>query len=1558
MKRLFLLLVLIAPAWAAGPYYQSPAGNDANTCLGASAGLACKSMDHVLSLVGCGETIYSRGGRNYVPTSEAGGVITIPAGLAACSGNPVTWSAYLFGSGAALAPKVEDDGSISSVAVINGAAATGSYDQTTLLVTASCPGLAGAGSTYGSSQFPCGSGFVGTGTVVAGVVTAITVTSPGSGYPKDVVILAQSGEQPTFTDLMIVQTPACAGTPGCVAVTWTEHSNPATSPGCVLPNCDHWTSSLIGGLTYSEANIFYQVGGSGPITRRGGPLARLVNGIIQTADTTMCKAAGSQGAANVAFGWPFGGINEGTLGTYNVAAQVDPCGSYCVGGSVAGNSCTNNGQCTGGGTCTSMPWYGGYTQFEWKNSDLSVMDTSLSIGDISVQCVEIWTDCWLRLKTVSAGPPKLATTYGSASTIHGSNAGFIPGHAYFLRNRLLDLALSQGAGQVYLNRCPTGACAGAPEANWQFNLSTAVTVGENPAADILYIAQSTSQHLFNMTSSGNFNVWGITFMGGNFVPDPYPTNFGLPDSQGQPLVQDQIFIQDSNNFSFVANTFSHMSGWAMGIHGNSNNFSMLSNSFVDIWGGAVQIGDIGINTNVCTGGGQNVPANWVFWNNLILGVQREDPTGESVGFYVGDTHHWHAFYNDMFGSYTGMANLGHFLNVGASGGQTAGCTYEWEFDHNSLAGTIVTAPSGVDVSNNTDHGLTYSASNHSPNSRPPVNGDPGTILAQYAWQFHDNLLRDDASDINLSQEYHSDGGFYGDQGTMHGAFWNNTVYRISQECLEIHTPSHGQGTFGASEFLPEHMFVFGNICGGNGAQPQTATRVWMRGTNTRSMSRFLYNLELYDTGHPQQTRFPDPGFMAAFDFSEATILTTGSGCTVPLTATISGCTGATMTFAVDDGHLWASAVGAGGSACASPTVTGWTTCSVNPTVTLCTSAGALVACPPVAISPSLSLGLYDWNMSWDARGAFPLSGNCPTSSCGGASLLTNPSFPWPQPGTLSGDMSMDVNSMNCDPGFVAVKPGADSWVPTSPCLDLIGWRYPAYWKAGRVAPFVKVSNIPNFWPTASSINQSDYLPSYKARPLSVVGRLGTSLFDLTFNTSSSCSDTGYSLPWCTTVPPAITTKPANTTAQTQIVTPIPENVNISDIHEWLPASGSVTKLLAHSQGWWNCPGHFNMGKDGQLEVVIAAEAAKMVALGFYGQVMDWTGLDSTRTCRLAVADAWAKYLGTHYNTIPLKFGIMMDGNGVATSCATGGVDRTACITGVLEAWADYAKLKYTTQPWYLMDKNGHPMIFIFIDETLWPATNWNTVWANVKTYTNLYANSFHYEFQNDFTHTQLDGSYTWMANPQTYDVAKQFWWGDGAGTVPTYYNNFYLGCIANPTLDCIGIAKKGFDDGFGFGGGYGGANRVQAQRCAHTLKDTMDLTNTDMFSLAHILEWLGIPWDDVEEGTGAEGGVDSCFSTVTATVLGTVVSWSLTTTDVTYSNVNTLHGFTAYYGKGQGMNVALADISPSATSIDLKNYIPPGNWKVRIFMKGKPLVTNQLSNSVNFTGGTLMSSRH
>src|SRR5262249_10501418 len=104
-----------------------------------------------------------------------------------------------------------------------------------------------------------------------------------------------------------------------------------------------------------------------------------------------------------------------------------------------------------------------------------------------------------------------------------------------------------------------------------------------------------------------------------------------------------------------------------------------------------------------------------------------------------------------------------------------------------------------------------------------------------------------------------------------------------------------------------------------------------------------------------------------------------------------------------------------------------------------------------------------------------------------------------------------------------------------------------------------------------------------------------------------------------------------------------------------------------------------------------------------------------------------------------------------------------------------------------------------------------------------------------------------------------------------------------------------------------------------------------------------ITWNDYEEGTAIETGIDNCLN-VNAAINGNAVSWSST------GNESTLDHYTVFISADGQNLMSLGDYVTSTHALDLSTFgFNPGTYEVYIKAVGKPSIINHMSGAVSYT---------
>jgi hypothetical protein len=352
---------------------------------------------------------------------------------------------------------------------------------------------------------------------------------------------------------------------------------------------------------------------------------------------------------------------------------------------------------------------------------------------------------------------------------------------------------------------------------------------------------------------------------------------------------------------------------------------------------------------------------------------------------------------------------------------------------------------------------------------------------------------------------------------------------------------------------------------------------------------------------------------------------------------------------------------------------------------------------------------------------------------------------------------------------------------------------------------------------------------------------------------------------------------------------------------------------------------------------------------------------------------------------PLKLGILEDIGAFKTACSGQSEGNTiSCIETALKADMDYIYQTYIKpQPSVYWSDQGTYVVGFFGACAAFPALetgmppsctpDWDTLWTDVQNYVTSsgYNMKFVFQFGNFDIPTISAGEYAW---PQLYGNAacqaakdcftsnppSQFWWCDSTGITCNgssggYLDQFYYqGSLNNPGHLTIGALYKGFDDS----NANWTTDRVIAEQCGQAFIDTANEVTAGGYwggtSTTHQIPYMQIAtWNDYEEGTEVESGVDNCYTAVNLSLpTGTSkISWTLTSTDSTYATIKTIHHYALWTAPSGGSTLTLKkQLGATLTQFDLASLgLAAGTYDVYLEMVGQPSTQNEMSSKVSYT---------
>lgn len=362
--------------------------------------------------------------------------------------------------------------------------------------------------------------------------------------------------------------------------------------------------------------------------------------------------------------------------------------------------------------------------------------------------------------------------------------------------------------------------------------------------------------------------------------------------------------------------------------------------------------------------------------------------------------------------------------------------------------------------------------------------------------------------------------------------------------------------------------------------------------------------------------------------------------------------------------------------------------------------------------------------------------------------------------------------------------------------------------------------------------------------------------------------------------------------------------------------GSTAKIYAHFVPWFGFGDHVSVGYTSNDVAQVQKQVADMISRGFDGVVIDWYGR-GTMNHNFVYYDQASQDMMHEAEAHPgFTFAIMEDVGALKACAQTAGCNVTQTMIDDL----NYANTTYFNSPAYLRF-NGRPVVYFFGEEAY--AIDWNLARSSV-------ANNPVFVFRNagGFSYAQAGGGYSWV-EPTT--------------TGTTYLDGFYSTALTFPADYVTGSGYKGFNDSIAAWT----QHRLFPQNCGQTWLTSVAEAGKYYSASRQLFGIQLVTWNDYEEGTEIETGIDNCVA-VNASVSGTTVSWTIT------GQMNTVDHFSVYVSQGGQNLMWLADEATTASSLDLAQFgLPAGNYDVFVKAIGKPSLTNKMSNGpqVTLAGG-------
>jgi hypothetical protein len=366
------------------------------------------------------------------------------------------------------------------------------------------------------------------------------------------------------------------------------------------------------------------------------------------------------------------------------------------------------------------------------------------------------------------------------------------------------------------------------------------------------------------------------------------------------------------------------------------------------------------------------------------------------------------------------------------------------------------------------------------------------------------------------------------------------------------------------------------------------------------------------------------------------------------------------------------------------------------------------------------------------------------------------------------------------------------------------------------------------------------------------------------------------------------------------------NISKVDIHSLL-YSGASTKVYAHLMVWFGQSNHMNIGYSSTDPNEVASQINDMVSRGIDGVIVDWYGPGNSmdQATQLVMQQA-EQHPG-------FTFAIMVDQGAIQWYSCSGCSPQQALINDL-----QYVEKTYFTSPAY-MTSNGQPIVTNFdVDNSY--SIDWNAVNSALSTHP-----LFLFQNNGGFTQTLSSGSYSWVM-PTTSDYGM------------SYLSSFYDTGMGFQNEETVGATYKGFNDSLASWG----SGRIMGQQCGQTWLQTFSEINGLYNSGKQLTGLQLVTWNDYEEATEIESGIDNCFL-LSGSTSGNTLQWNIS------GNENTVDHYTVYISADGQNLMALTDVATGNYSLNLCAFpIPNATYTMFVQAVGKPTLANQITGAINY----------
>jgi PKD repeat protein len=282
-----------------------------------------------------------------------------------------------------------------------------------------------------------------------------------------------------------------------------------------------------------------------------------------------------------------------------------------------------------------------------------------------------------------------------------------------------------------------------------------------------------------------------------------------------------------------------------------------------------------------------------------------------------------------------------------------------------------------------------------------------------------------------------------------------------------------------------------------------------------------------------------------------------------------------------------------------------------------------------------------------------------------------------------------------------------------------------------------------------------------------------------------------------------------------------------------------------------------------------------------------------------------------------EFSLRLEGSAVAAYAQQNGCDVTTELIKEL----NYVASTFYGSPAYSRIA-GRPVMYFFGVESYY--VDWNRVRASI-------AGNPIFVMRNKaaFTDPATDGGFSWLQTNAT----------NANDEMLSYLDGFYTAAQSSSKL-AVGSIYKGFNDTLASWS----ANRIINQQCGLTWLDSFSEAGKYYSSSKQLESIQIVTWNDYEEGTEIETGIDNCAA-LAPTVSGSTLSWSIGSK----ASERTIDHYTVFISTDGQNLMRMADVAAGSHSLDLSQYdLATATYVLYVKAVGKASIVNHMSPAVAY----------